>query len=216
MLGGGGARGRGGTGDARGGSGGTVWRWVEPTGRLTVVSRTSRRGGEENLPTPGAGSRHNLGRMSERIGLLPAPAPAFRWMPRRVQRRRTRSCGLYSPSGPQTPASLYRVGPRPRDHREWTPYPRRFTDTRTRGATKNWPAWPVRAWSDFQIRRRTRTTKRARGVHTDTVTRSSWPISRSDTGMGPPMRFCTAWCVRGLPRTRRSPGETPSRNRTVD
>ena len=202
--GGGGARGRGGAGDARVGSGGTVWRWVEPAGRLTVVSRTSRRGGEENLPTPGAGSRHNLGRMSERIGLLPCPLPLFPMdaptgsaqtdpIVRSVLAVGSPNAGLSLPSRPTTARS-----PRVNNSLSASLHRHRVC---CRAGDKNWPAGQsvLITRVRFQISSETGTTKRARGVHTDTVTRSSWPISRSDTRMGPPMRFCTAWCVRGLP-----------------
>ena len=85
---------RGGRGDARGGFGGSVCRRVHAAGRLTVVSRASRRGGDEDLPTQVAGrSRHCSKNVAASKNAR--SAPAVRWF----QGERTRACRLYTRGG---------------------------------------------------------------------------------------------------------------------
>ena len=85
---------RGGRGDARGGFGGSVCRRVNAAGRLTVVPRASRRGGDEDLPTQVAGrSRHCSKNVAASKNAL--SAPAVRW----IQGERTRACRLYTRGG---------------------------------------------------------------------------------------------------------------------
>lgn len=74
--------------------GGSVCRRVNAAGRLTVVSRASRRGGDEDLPTQVAGrSRHCSKNVAASKNAL--SAPAVRWF----QGERTRACRLYTRGG---------------------------------------------------------------------------------------------------------------------
>ena len=166
-----GARGRArGEGGRRGGFGGSVCRRVNAAGRLTVVSRASRRGGDEDLPTQVAGrSRHCSKNVAASKNAL--SAPAVRWF----QGERTRACRLYTRGGSlnaglSLPEST-RDG-RVTDHVQSLRLVRDENWPRVRRSSRIAMSTQEIFESHFSKSTAPRVPqKRARGVHTDTVTR---------------------------------------------
>ena len=160
---------RGGSGDARGGFGGSVCRRVNAAGRLTVVSRASRRGGDEDLPTQVAGrSRHCSKNVAASKNAL--SAPAVRWF----QGERTRACRLYTRGGSLN-AGLS-LSESTRDDRVTRSRPVASTCARRELASPGRRSCQARCQpkKSHIISKSTAPRvpqKRTRGVHTDTVTR---------------------------------------------
>ena len=151
--------------------GGSVCRRVNAAGRLTVVSRASRRGGDEDLPTQVAGrSRHCSKNVAASKNAL--SAPAVRWF----QGERTRACRLYTRGGSLNAGLL--LPESTRDDRVTRSRPVASTCARrelasvrrsSRSRCQNQAKKSLNL--TFKIDSSRVPQKRARGVHTDTVTR---------------------------------------------